>query len=174
MSVDPSTQEKKDREEIRKLLQMTDCRSSKDTSAEAVKVRDALCEKLRVEKETGKVWTCVKQGTQSDYFMATLINCRYRFFMLKKQIEGIVFFFFRKKVTMLAKDSQLKWSKYKISMKVVYCLLCCQFARTCKFTNWVYLVLSQTGKALVSSSLCKMAPHHTQKTKGCKEAIRAL
>ena len=49
--VDPSTQEKRDREEIRKLLQMTDCRSSKDTSAEAVKVRDALCEKLWVEKE---------------------------------------------------------------------------------------------------------------------------
>ena len=34
---------------------MTDCRSSKDTSAEVVKVRDALGEKLRVEKETGKV-----------------------------------------------------------------------------------------------------------------------
>ena len=47
LSVDPSTQEKRDREEIRKLLQMTDCRSSKDTSAEAVK--------LWVEKETGKV-----------------------------------------------------------------------------------------------------------------------
>ena len=37
LSVDPSTQEKRDREEIRKLLQMTDCRSSKDTSDEAVK-----------------------------------------------------------------------------------------------------------------------------------------
>lgn len=55
LSVDPSTQEKRDREEIRKLLQMTDCRSSKDTSDEAVKVRDALSEKLWVEKETGKV-----------------------------------------------------------------------------------------------------------------------
>ena len=55
LSVDPSTQEKRDREEIRKLLQMTDCRSSKDTSDEAVKVRDALWEKLWVEKETGKV-----------------------------------------------------------------------------------------------------------------------
>ena len=47
LSVDPSTQEKRDREEIRNLLQMTDCRSSKDTSAEAVK--------LWVEKETGQV-----------------------------------------------------------------------------------------------------------------------
>ena len=55
LSVDPSTQEKRDREEIRKLLQTTDCRSSKDTSAEAVKVRHTLGEKLRVEKETGKV-----------------------------------------------------------------------------------------------------------------------
>lgn len=55
LSVDPTTQEKRDREEIRKLLQMTDCRSSKDTSDEAVKVRDVLCEKLWVEKETGKI-----------------------------------------------------------------------------------------------------------------------
>ena len=42
LTVDPSTQEKRDRKEIRKLLQMTECRSSKD-SGEAVKVRDALC-----------------------------------------------------------------------------------------------------------------------------------
>ena len=55
LSVDPTTQEKRDREEIRKLLQMTDRRSSKDTSDEAVKVRDVLCEKLWVEKETGKI-----------------------------------------------------------------------------------------------------------------------
>ena len=52
LSVDPRTQEKGI---VRKLLQMTDCRSSKDTSDEAVKVRDALCEKVWVEKETGKV-----------------------------------------------------------------------------------------------------------------------
>ena len=34
LSVDPTTQEKRDREKIRKLLQMTDCRSSKDTSGD--------------------------------------------------------------------------------------------------------------------------------------------
>ena len=34
LSEDPSTQEKRDREEIRKLSQMTDCRSFKDTSVE--------------------------------------------------------------------------------------------------------------------------------------------
>ena len=45
--MDPSTQEKRDREEIRKLSQMADCRSSKDTSVEELK--------LWVEKETGKV-----------------------------------------------------------------------------------------------------------------------
>ena len=54
LTVDPSTQEKRDRKEMRKLLQMTECRSSK-YSGEAVKVRDALCGKLWVEKETGKV-----------------------------------------------------------------------------------------------------------------------
>ena len=55
LTVDPSIQEKRDREEIKKLLQMTECRSSKDSSGEAMKVRDVLCEKLWVEKETGKV-----------------------------------------------------------------------------------------------------------------------
>ena len=33
---------------------MTECKSSKNGSGEAVKVRDAFCEKLWVEKETGK------------------------------------------------------------------------------------------------------------------------
>ena len=42
-------------------------------------------------------------------------------------------------------------------MKVVYCLLCCQFPRTCMFTNRMYLVLLQTGNALVSSSICEIA-----------------
>lgn len=55
LTVDPSTQEKRDREEIRKFLEMTECRSSKDNSGEAVEARDALYKKLWVEKETGKV-----------------------------------------------------------------------------------------------------------------------
>ena len=55
------TGEKRDREEIRKLLQMTDCRSSKDTSDEAVKVRDALCEKLWVEKVLNKGHYCTER-----------------------------------------------------------------------------------------------------------------
>ena len=45
-TVDPSTQEKWDREEIRKLLQMKKGRISKDSYVEAVKVRDAHRKKL--------------------------------------------------------------------------------------------------------------------------------
>ena len=48
-------QEKRDHEEIRKLLLKTECRSSIDNSGEAVKARDALCKKLWVEKETRKI-----------------------------------------------------------------------------------------------------------------------
>ena len=48
-------QEKRSREEIRKLLQMMDCPSVRDVSFEASKVRNALCEKLWLEKETGQV-----------------------------------------------------------------------------------------------------------------------
>ena len=46
---------KRDREELRKLLQMRDCPSLKDASHEAARVRDALCAKLWLEKQTGKV-----------------------------------------------------------------------------------------------------------------------
>ncbi|RMX53243.1 hypothetical protein pdam_00024395, partial [Pocillopora damicornis] len=48
LTVDPSTQEKKDCEEIRKLL------SSKDHSGEAVKMRDIPCKKLLVERTLEK------------------------------------------------------------------------------------------------------------------------
>lgn len=40
---------------IRKLLLMTDCPSVRDVSFEGSKVRNALCEKLWLEKETGLV-----------------------------------------------------------------------------------------------------------------------
>ena len=43
--------------------------------------------------------------------------------------------------------------KKNMNMKVVYRLFCRHFARTCSPT---YPVLSQTGTALVSSSICKM------------------
>lgn len=41
--------------ELRKLLQMGDCLSIGDTSREAARIRDTLCEKLWLEKQTGKV-----------------------------------------------------------------------------------------------------------------------
>ena len=49
--------QKRNREDIRKLLQVRDCSSIRDTctSFEANKVRDALCKKLWCEKETGEV-----------------------------------------------------------------------------------------------------------------------
>ena len=53
--LDLSNSEKRSREEIRKLLQMRDCPSVRDVSFEACKVRNALCEKLWLEKETGQV-----------------------------------------------------------------------------------------------------------------------
>ena len=46
---------KRNREELRKILQMRDCASIKDASHEATKVRHALSEKLWIEKQTGKV-----------------------------------------------------------------------------------------------------------------------
>lgn len=55
LSVDPLTQERRSRTEIRQLLQMRDCAKIKNTSAEAQKIQDALCTKLWAEKETGMV-----------------------------------------------------------------------------------------------------------------------
>ena len=54
LSLDANGQ-KRNREEIRKLLQLRNCSSIRDVSLEANKVRNALCEKLWLEKETGKV-----------------------------------------------------------------------------------------------------------------------
>ena len=46
---------KRNRDELRKLLQMRDCLSIRDASWEAARIRDALCEKLWLEKQMGKV-----------------------------------------------------------------------------------------------------------------------
>ena len=54
MSIDSNGQ-KRNRDEIRKLLEMRDCASIREVSLEAKKVRNALCEKLWLEKETGIV-----------------------------------------------------------------------------------------------------------------------
>ena len=55
LTLDPVTQEKRDREEIRKLLQMRECAPVRDVTAEAIRIRNAMCEKLWLEKETGIV-----------------------------------------------------------------------------------------------------------------------
>ena len=55
LTLDPNTQARRPQEEVRKLLQMTTCSTVKDTSSEAQKVRKALCKKLWLEKNTGKV-----------------------------------------------------------------------------------------------------------------------
>ena len=55
LSIDSNGQ-KRNRDEIRKLLNMTDCSSIRDVSLEANKVRNALCDKLLwLEKEIGIV-----------------------------------------------------------------------------------------------------------------------
>ena len=55
LTVGPDGNERRNRDEIRKLLRMRECRSVHDVSEEATRVRDALCGKLWVEKETGRV-----------------------------------------------------------------------------------------------------------------------
>ena len=55
LTFDPETLEKRDRDEIRELLQMTSCKKVNDTGAHGRQVRDALCQKLWLEKETGVV-----------------------------------------------------------------------------------------------------------------------
>ena len=55
LSIDPNTNEKRNSEIVRELLQMRECRKVKDTSKKAEKIRDALAEKLWSEKRTGNV-----------------------------------------------------------------------------------------------------------------------
>ena len=55
LSIASDTQEKRSREDIRKLLQMRECRSVRDVTSEATRVRNVICEKLWLEKETGEV-----------------------------------------------------------------------------------------------------------------------
>lgn len=49
--VGPDGNKRRNRDEIRKLLLMRECRSVHDVSGGATRVRDALCGKLWVEKE---------------------------------------------------------------------------------------------------------------------------
>jgi hypothetical protein len=55
LTFDPDTLEKRNRDDIRERLQMTCCKKVNDTGAYGKQVRDALCRKLWLEKETGLV-----------------------------------------------------------------------------------------------------------------------
>ena len=55
LTIDPTTNERRNREELRTLLKMRSCCSIKDTSESAREVRDALCRKFWSKRETGYV-----------------------------------------------------------------------------------------------------------------------
>lgn len=55
LTVGPDGKVRRNRDEITKLLLMRECKSVHDVLGEATRVRDALCGKLWVEKETGRV-----------------------------------------------------------------------------------------------------------------------
>ena len=55
LTIEPENNEKRYRAEVRKLLQMRECKSIRDVSKEANSIRNALTIKLWTEKETGIV-----------------------------------------------------------------------------------------------------------------------
>jgi hypothetical protein len=60
LTFNPDTLGKRNRDEIRELLQMTDCPKTKDEKEERMNKErlaknDALCQKVWLDKETGKV-----------------------------------------------------------------------------------------------------------------------
>ena len=55
LTVDPVTNQRRDRQQICELLQMTSCEKIRDSSHQANVIRDALAAKLLLEKQTGLV-----------------------------------------------------------------------------------------------------------------------
>ena len=55
LTLDPVTSQRRDRNRIRELLQMTSCEKIRDSSKQANVIRDALADKLFMEKQTGMV-----------------------------------------------------------------------------------------------------------------------
>ena len=55
LTLDPVTSQRWDRNRIRELLQMTSCEKIRDSSKQANVIRDALADKLFMEKQTGMV-----------------------------------------------------------------------------------------------------------------------
>lgn len=55
ITIDPATNGRRDRARVRELLQMRSCEKMRDTSHQADKIRNALTEKLWLEKQGGEV-----------------------------------------------------------------------------------------------------------------------
>ena len=55
LTIDPKTNQRRDREPIRELLQMTSYAKIRDSGHQANAIRDPLAEKLFAEKESGEV-----------------------------------------------------------------------------------------------------------------------
>ena len=55
LTVNPITNQRRDRQQIQELLQMTSCGKIRDSSHQANVIHDAITEKLFAEKERGKV-----------------------------------------------------------------------------------------------------------------------
>lgn len=55
LTLDPVTNQRRDRNQVRELLQMTSCERMRDPSKQANAIRDALADKLFMEKQTGVV-----------------------------------------------------------------------------------------------------------------------
>ena len=55
LTLDPVTNQRRDRNQIRELLQMTYSEKIRDSSRQANTIRDALADKLFMEKQTGMV-----------------------------------------------------------------------------------------------------------------------
>ena len=51
LTVDPATNKRRDREKVRRLLKMRDCRKIQDTNKKAEEIRSALTKKCWNEKE---------------------------------------------------------------------------------------------------------------------------
>lgn len=55
LTLDPVTNQRRDRDQVRELLQITSCEKIRDSSKQANVIRDALADKLFMEKQTDVV-----------------------------------------------------------------------------------------------------------------------
>ena len=53
ISIDPATNQRRDRKQLRELIEMRACKSTRESCPGAAKIRDCLADKLWLEKQTG-------------------------------------------------------------------------------------------------------------------------